>query len=136
MIQRKAFHQDIPDLLASIIEVIRKAKDPNAAREGLRGRAWPMGVVKALIERVEEKGRGGIQNDGASYRLSDEQAKAILELRLQRLTGLERDKIAEEIEGLINEIGGYLQILGIARRDTWDAVLPRMRVVRDRIAIK
>jgi len=99
----------------AIIEVIRKAKDPNAAREGLRGRAWPMGVVKALIERVEEKGRGGIQNDGATYRLSDEQAKAILELRLQRLTGLERDKIAEEIEGLINEIGGYLEILGSSR---------------------
>src|SRR5438876_874470 len=100
----------------AIIEVIRKAKDPSAAREGLRGRAWPMGAVKALIERVEEKGRGGSQNDGASYRLSDEQAKAILELRLQRLTGLERDKIAEEIEGLINEIGGYLQILGSRER--------------------
>jgi DNA gyrase subunit A len=96
----------------AIIEVIRRAKDPNAAREGLRSRAWPMGAVKPLIERVEEKGRGGIQEDGDTYRLSDEQAKAILELRLQRLTGLERDKIAEEIEGLIKEIGGYLEILG------------------------
>jgi DNA gyrase subunit A len=100
----------------AIIEVIRRAKDPTAAREGLRNRAWPMGAVKTLIERVEEKGRGGIKEDGASYRLSDEQAKAILELRLQRLTGLERDKIAEEIEGLINEIGGYLEILGSRKR--------------------
>jgi len=85
----------------AIIEVIRRAKDPTAARESLRGRAWPMGAVRALIERVEEKGRGGIQGDGATYRLSDEQAKAILELRLQRLTGLERDKIADEIEAAI-----------------------------------
>ncbi|MGH7123112.1 MAG: DNA gyrase subunit A, partial [Stellaceae bacterium] len=100
----------------AIIEVIRKAKDPSAAREGLRSRAWPMGVVKLLIERVEEKGRGGIQADSNAYRLSDEQAKAILELRLQRLTGLERDKIAEEIEGLIKEIGGYLEILGSRNR--------------------
>ena len=100
----------------AIIAVIRGAKDPNAAREGLRSRAWPMGVVKALIERVEEKGRGGIQDDGQNYRLSDDQARAILELRLQRLTGLERDKIAEEIEGLIKEIGGYLEILGSRKR--------------------
>ena len=99
-----------------IIAVIRRAKDPNSAREGLRGRAWPMGVVKPLIERVEEKGRGGIQEDGNTYRLSEEQAKAILELRLQRLTGLERDKIAEEIEGLITEIGGYLEILSSRKR--------------------
>ncbi|HVM79672.1 MAG TPA: DNA gyrase subunit A [Stellaceae bacterium] len=96
----------------AIIDLIRRAKDPAAAREALRGRAWPIGVVKPLIERIEEKGRGGIQADGTSYRLSDEQAKAILDLRLQRLTGLEREKIEEEINGLIGEIGGFLEILG------------------------
>jgi len=95
----------------AIIELIRRAKDPAAARDALRGRAWPMSVVKPLIERVEERGRGGIQPDGTSYRLSDEQAKAILDLRLQRLTGLEREKIEEEINGLIGEIGGFLEIL-------------------------
>jgi DNA gyrase subunit A len=96
----------------AIIELIRRAKDPAAAREALRGRAWPVSVVKPLIERIEEKGRGGIQADDTSYRLSDEQAKAILDLRLQRLTGLEREKIEEEINGLIGEIGGFLEILG------------------------
>ena len=96
----------------AIIELIRRAKDPAAARAALRGRAWPISVVKPLIERIEEKGRGGIQPDGSSYRLSDEQAKAVLDLRLQRLTGLERDKIEEEINGLIGEIGGFLEILG------------------------
>jgi DNA gyrase subunit A len=100
----------------AIIDLIRRAKDPASAREALRGRSWPMGVVKALIERIEEKGRGGIKADGATYRLSDEQAKAILDLRLQRLTGLERDKIEEEINGLISEIGGFLEILGSRKK--------------------
>jgi DNA gyrase subunit A len=95
-----------------IIDLIRRAKDPVSAREALRGRTWPLGAVKPLIERIEERGRGGIQADGAAYRLSDEQAKAILDLRLQRLTGLERDKIEEEINGLIGEISGFLEILG------------------------
>ena len=60
-------------------------------------------------------GRGGTQADG-SYRLSDEQAKAILELRLQRLTGLERDKIAAELDEIVKEINGYLEILGSRAR--------------------
>jgi len=100
----------------AIIDAIRRARDPNAAREALRSRAWPMETAKPLIERIEEKDRGGLQADGLTYRLSDEQAKAILELRLQRLTGLEREKIAEELEGLINEITGFLEILGSRKR--------------------
>ena len=100
----------------AIIDLIRRAKDPVSAREALRGRAWPLGAIKPLIERIEEKGRGGIQADGATYRLSDEQAKAILDLRLQRLTGLERDKIEEEITGLIGEISGFLEILGSRKK--------------------
>ena len=100
----------------AVIDLIRRAKDPVSAREALRSRAWPLGAVKPLIERIEEKGRGGIQADGTAYRLSDEQAKAILDLRLQRLTGLERDKIEEEINGLISEIGGFLEILGSRKK--------------------
>ncbi|MGE5201836.1 MAG: DNA gyrase C-terminal beta-propeller domain-containing protein, partial [Acidobacteriota bacterium] len=100
----------------AVIDLIRRAKDPVSAREALRSRAWPLGAVKPLIERIEEKGRGGIQVDGTAYRLSDEQAKAILDLRLQRLTGLERDKIEEEINGLISEIGGFLEILGSRKK--------------------
>ncbi len=100
----------------AMIELIRRAPDPTAAREALRHRPWPMATVKAIIERVEETGRGGIQRDGAFYRLSDDQAKAILDLRLQRLTGLERDKIASELEEIIKEIGEYLRILGSRKR--------------------
>ena len=62
-----------------------------------------------LVALVGEPGRA-VAADG-TYQLSEEQARAILDLRLQRLTGLERDKISEELRGLITEIGGYLEIL-------------------------
>jgi DNA gyrase subunit A len=96
--------------LDAIIALIRNAPDPAAARAELLRRAWPAGDVMPLIALVGEEGGEGVAEDG-TYRLSDEQARAILDLRLQRLTGLERDKIAEELKGLIAEIGFYLEIL-------------------------
>jgi DNA gyrase subunit A len=92
--------------LDEIIALIRNASDPATARAGLVGRAWPAAEVAPLVALVGEPGR-----EVGTYRLSDEQARAILDLRLQRLTGLERDKIAEELRGLIAEIAGYLEIL-------------------------
>jgi DNA gyrase/topoisomerase IV subunit A len=71
--------------------------------------AWPSADVGPLVALVGEPARD-VAEDG-TYRLSDEQARAILDLRLQRLTGLERDKIAEELRRLISEIAGYLEIL-------------------------
>jgi DNA gyrase subunit A len=100
--------------LDEIIALIRNAPDPATARAGLVGRAWPAADVAPLIVLVGEPGRE-VAADGA-YRLSEEQARAILDLRLQRLTGLERDKIAEELRGLITEIAGYLEILGSRAR--------------------
>jgi DNA gyrase subunit A len=100
--------------LDEIIALIRNAPDPAAARAGLVGRAWPAADVAPLVALVGEPG-GGVADDG-TYRLSDEQARAILDLRLQRLTGLERDKIAEELRGLIGEIAGYLEILSSRAR--------------------
>ena len=70
--------------------------------------------VEALIKLIDEPGRT-VAADG-TYRLSEEQAKAILELRLQRLTGLERDKIAEELGELSKSITDYLDILGSRAR--------------------
>ena len=98
--------------IEEIIALIRRAPDPATAREGLRSRLWPVETVRAIIERIEETNSGGLQPGGETYRLSDEQAKAILDLRLQRLTGLERDKIVAELDEIITEIGGYLEILG------------------------
>jgi DNA gyrase subunit A len=95
--------------LDEMIALIRNAPDPATARAGLVGRAWPAADVAPLVALVGEPGRD-VAEDG-TYRLSDEQARAILDLRLQRLTGLERDKIAEELRGLIGEIAGYLEIL-------------------------
>ena len=95
--------------LDEVIALIRNAPDPATARGGLVSRAWPSADVAPLVALVGEPGRD-VAEDG-TYRLSDEQARAILDLRLQRLTGLERDKIAEELRGLIDEIAGYLEIL-------------------------
>jgi DNA gyrase subunit A len=90
-----------------IIALIRAAPDPVVARERLRAKGWPAGDVAALIELINEPGQG-VSEDG-TYRLSDAQARAILELRLQRLTGLERGKIAEELEAIARDIKVFLE---------------------------
>jgi DNA gyrase subunit A len=92
-----------------VVGLIRSAADPNAAREGLMRRAWPAGDVASLVALIDEPGHR--VDEGGTYRLSEAQARAILELRLQRLTGLERDKIAEELEGLAAEIREHLAVL-------------------------
>jgi DNA gyrase subunit A len=93
-----------------VIALIRAAPDPATARAGLVARRWPAGDVRPLLVAVGEEGRG-LAEDG-TYQLSDEQARAILDLRLQRLTGLEREKISDELNELVTEIGGYVEILG------------------------
>ena len=97
-----------------IIAVIRAAPDPEAARAALLGRAWPAEGVAELIALIDEPGHK-VAEDG-TYNLSEAQAKAILELRLQRLTGLEREKIAEELKELAAKILDYLEILGSRER--------------------
>ena len=116
----------------AMIELIRRAPDPPAARAALVGRTWPSTEVTSLVALIEETGRGGAQVDG-TYRLSDEQAKAILDLRLQRLTGLERDKIAEELDGIVTEIKGYLEILG-SRARLLDVLREELAEVKEQFA--
>jgi len=91
----------------AVIALIRAASDPAVARAQLIEREWPADSVASLIALVEERAAETI----ATYRLSEEQAKAILDLRLQRLTGLERDKIAEELADVAKEILRHLEIL-------------------------
>ena len=93
-----------------VIAMIRSAPDPVVARERLMAKAWPASDVAPLIELIAEPGRA-VAEDG-TYRLSEVQARAILDLRLQRLTGLERDKIAEELTEVAKMIEGYLELLG------------------------
>jgi DNA gyrase subunit A len=92
-----------------VIALIRKAKDATEAREALMGRTWPAKDMAPLIALIADP-RHRLAEDG-SYRLSDEQARAILDLRLQRLTALGRDEIAEELEKIAKEITDYLDIL-------------------------
>ena len=92
-----------------VIALIRRSKDAAEAREALMARAWPAKDMAPLIALIADP-RHRLADDG-TYKLSDEQARAILELRLQRLTALGREEIAEELEKLAKEIADYLEIL-------------------------
>jgi DNA gyrase subunit A len=91
-----------------VIKVIRGASDPNDAREKLLGREWKADDVDALIALVDEG--GNVMKNGKCF-LTDVQARAILEMKLSRLTGLERSKIDEEMSQLASEIKDHLQTL-------------------------
>ena len=97
-----------------VISVIRNAPDPGAAREQLMTRRWPAADVESLIRLIDDP-RHEMNEDG-TYNLSEEQARAILDLRLQRLTALGRDEISEELNELAEEIKGYLEILASRER--------------------
>lgn len=92
-----------------VIALIRKAPDPATAREQLMTRRWPAHDVEALIRLIDDP-RHRI-NEDLTYNLSEEQARAILELRLARLTALGRDEIDEELNKIGAEISDYLDIL-------------------------
>ncbi|HEY0223507.1 MAG TPA: DNA gyrase subunit A [Pseudolabrys sp.] len=92
-----------------VIKLIRGSKDANEAREGLMAREWPATTAATLIELIDDP-RHKVSSAGTA-RLSAEQAKAILDLRLQRLTALGREEIKEELDKLAAEIADYLDIL-------------------------
>ncbi|MDE2063706.1 MAG: DNA gyrase subunit A, partial [Bradyrhizobium sp.] len=92
-----------------IIKVIRTSPDPTTARDTLMSRDWPAKDVAAMITLIDDA-RHRLAPDGTA-RLSMEQAKAILDLRLQRLTALGREEISDELDKLAVEIRDYLDIL-------------------------
>ena len=97
-----------------VVKLIRSAPDPARARTKLMERDWPSADVAPLLALIDDPtlGRGA----EGTQRLNETQAKAILELRLQRLTALERDKIADELESLADKIRSYLEILSSRER--------------------
>ena len=105
-----------------VIDLIRRSKTPEEAREGLLSRAWSLGNVASMLEAAgvdasrpdDLPAECGIHNN--QYYLSDAQAKAILELRLHRLTGLEHEKIVDEYKQILVEIGELLHILNSSER--------------------
>lgn len=96
--------------LDEVVRIIRGSSNPSIAREALLSREWPMGEIAPyirLVEAIEDMG----SVDSATYRLSEVQVRAILDLRLHRLTALGRDEIGEELEGLARTIAELLEIL-------------------------
>ncbi|MFZ7251702.1 DNA topoisomerase (ATP-hydrolyzing) subunit A [Avibacterium volantium] len=105
-----------------VIELIRASKTGDEAREALLARGWDLGNVSGMLEaagmnasRPEDLSPELGVRDGLYY-LSEEQARAILDLRLQRLTGLEHEKIVTEYQQILVEIGELLRILNSTER--------------------
>ncbi len=111
-----------------VIRVIRQAPDPQSAREELMTRRWNAADVESLIRLIDDP-RHRINEDG-TYNLSEEQARAILELRLARLTALGRDEIDEELNQIGAEIKDYLNILS-SRARIQTIVKEELAAVRD-----
>lgn len=97
-----------------IIELIRAASDRVVAKERLLAQRWPATAVSPLLAIVENVGHDTLAE--STYQLTEEQANAILDLRLHRLTGLEREKIANDLSELAAKIREYLEILGSRQR--------------------
>ena len=100
-----------------IIKIIKKSKDPKIAAQELVKKKWKAGPVEAILKKVGKdacKPKGvsrGVGLSGKSYKLSNAQAKAILELRLGRLTGLEQDNLSSEFNALIGKITSLQEII-------------------------
>jgi DNA gyrase subunit A len=94
-----------------VVALIRNAADPTEAREALMARDWPTGDIVPLIGLVEGDEAAAAIAEKGSYRLTEEQARAILDLRLHRLTGLERGKVVDELNELVERIAEFLAIL-------------------------
>lgn len=115
-----------------IIALIRKAPDPATARAQLMERRWPAKDVESLIMLIDDP-RHRINEDG-TYNLSEEQARAILELRLARLTALGRDEIGDELNTIGAEIKDYLEILS-SRVRIQGIVRDEMIAIRDEFGV-
>jgi DNA gyrase subunit A len=112
-----------------IIALIRGAKDPAVAREQLIAKAWPAKDVAPLIALIDDP-EYGIDEKG-NYKMSEAQAKAILDLRLHRLTGLERDKIGNELKEITDQIAEFLAILG-SREKLLDVLVTELKEVKEK----
>jgi DNA gyrase subunit A len=92
-----------------VVRIIRGSASPAEARAALLDREWPVAEIAQYIKLVEAT---EAEIDGTTYQLSEIQVRAILELRLHRLTALGRDEIGKELAGLAENIAGFLAILG------------------------
>ncbi|WP_379550496.1 DNA gyrase subunit A [Qipengyuania sp. DGS5-3] len=96
--------------LDEVVAIIRGAANPAEARAKLLAREWSIGDIAKYIQLIEAI-EPNAEQEGGTYRLSERQVKAILDLRLHRLTGLGRDEIGDELKELAVAIEEYLSIL-------------------------
>ena len=126
-----------------IIALIKAAPTPAVAKEGLMARAWRSQLVEEMLARATTDSAAfrpeglakkfGLSEQG--YYLSDAQAQAILEMRLQRLTGMEQDKIVEEYKDVMNKIIDFLDILANPARITV-IITDEMSAIREQFGDK
>jgi DNA gyrase subunit A len=118
-----------------VIRLIRASPDAASARTALMDRDWPAEDIGVLLALIDEP--GNVISPEQTVRLTDEQARGILELRLARLTGLERDKIQADLTEVADEIRALLEILGsqIRRMEvmTEELVAARKAIVSPRM---
>ncbi len=114
-----------------VIRLIRSAPNPAAAREALMARDWPAQEMLPYIRLIDDP--RVIINDDGSCRLTEVQAKAILDLRLHRLTALGRDEIGEQLRKLAEEIADYLEILR-SRERVMEIIVSELDEVKEQFA--
>jgi DNA gyrase subunit A len=118
--------------LDEVVRIIRGAANPAAARAALLAREWPIGEIAQYIRLVEAI-EPNAEQEGGTYKLSEVQVKAILDLRLHRLTALGRDEIGDELKQLAAAIEEYLAILA-DRRKLYGVMREELVAVREAFA--
>ncbi len=116
--------------LDPVIELIKTAPTPQDARERLINTEWQAGSIASWVDLIDEPDH---KVENGIYRLSEDQAKAILDLKLQRLTGLERDKIHEELVEIGADIKEFLSILS-SREKLYGIMRDELVAVKDEYA--
>jgi len=118
--------------LDEVVAMIRSSPNPVEARAKLSAKEWPIGEIAQYIQLIESIEPDADQT-GGTYRLSDRQVRAILELRLHRLTALGRDEIGGELKVLADAIAGYLEILA-DRVKLYQIMRDELQEIRDNFA--
>ena len=115
-----------------VVRTIRSSADAAEARERLMERRWPAADIAAYIRLIDDPSH--TMNEDGTYNLSEVQARAILDLRLQRLTALGVKEVTDELEELAAKIKDYLEILG-SRERIMAIIADELREVRDLFAV-
>ncbi|UMA63418.1 DNA gyrase subunit A [Roseivivax marinus] len=115
-----------------VVATIRASKDASEAREALMTRRWPAEEIAPYIRLIDDPTH--TMNDDGTYNLSEAQARAILELRLQRLTQLGVQEVTDELEELAGKIKDYLEILG-SRERIMSIISDELKEVRELFAV-